>query len=72
MKSYVGVPVDGKYDIVVTHAGYVGINHYQAAKTAVAAQGALKEGGHLIVVADNTDARPIPSDPWHIGPACSS
>lgn len=56
VKSYVGFDVEGEYDIVVTHAGYVGLNHYQAAKCAVAALGALKENGHLIVVADNTDA----------------
>jgi lactate racemase len=49
------VELDGDYDIVITHAGYVGINHYQAAKAAVAALGALKEGGHLIVLADNKD-----------------
>jgi len=56
VKEYVGIPVDGEYDIVATHAGFVGINHYQAAKAGVAAIGALKEGGHLIVVADNKDA----------------
>ena len=56
VKSYVGVPVDGEYDIVVTHAGFVGINHYQVAKVGVASLGALKQGGHLIVVADNKDA----------------
>ncbi|MGA2547350.1 MAG: nickel-dependent lactate racemase [Rectinemataceae bacterium] len=62
VKSYVSVGVDGEYDIVVTHAGYVGINHYQAAKAAVAATGALKTGGHLVLIADNTDgANPVGS-----------
>ena len=62
VKSYVGVAVDGEYDIVVTHAGYVGINHYQAAKSAVAALGALKKDGHLIIIADNKDqAGPVGS-----------
>ena len=56
IKSYIGIPVAGLYDLVVTHAGFVGINHYQAAKVGVAALGALRKGGHLIVVADNKDA----------------
>jgi len=55
IKSYVGIEVDGEYDVVVTHAGYVGINHYQAAKAAVAGHRMIREGGHLILVADNTD-----------------
>ena len=62
VKSYASVGVDGEYDIVLTHAGYVGINHYQAAKTAIAALGALKMGGYLIVIADNKDdATPVGS-----------
>jgi lactate racemase len=60
IKSYISLPVSGQYDIVVTHAGFVGINHYQAAKVGVAALGALRKGGHLIVVADNKDsANPV-------------
>lgn len=55
LRAYVGIPVEGEYDIVVTHAGYVGRNHYQAAKAAVAALGALRVGGHLIMVADHID-----------------
>jgi len=56
VKSYVGIPVQGEYDIVVSHAGFVGINHYQVAKVGVASLGALKKGGHLIIVADNKDS----------------
>jgi nickel-dependent lactate racemase len=55
VKSYVEIPADGEYDIVVSHAGYVGSNHYQAAKAAVASLGILKAGGHLILIADNRD-----------------
>ena len=65
VKSYVGIPVKGEYDIVVTHAGFVGINHYQVAKAGVAALGALKAGGHLIIAADNKDsANPVGSLPY--------
>ncbi len=56
VKSYVGIPVQGEYDIVVSHAGFVGINHYQVAKVGVASLGALKAGGHLVIVADNKDS----------------
>lgn len=56
MRASVGFQVDGEYDIVVSHAGFVGVNHYQAAKVAVASLGALAKGGHLIVVADHRDA----------------
>jgi nickel-dependent lactate racemase len=43
-------------DIVVTHAGFVGINHYQCAKCGVASLGILKKGGYLVMIADTTDA----------------
>jgi hypothetical protein len=55
VKKYVEIPAKGEYDIVVSHAGYVGSNHYQAAKAAVASLGILKSGGYLILVADNRD-----------------
>jgi nickel-dependent lactate racemase len=59
MKGYTVVPVDQEYDIVLTHGGYVGRNHYQTAKAACGAIPAMKEGGMLIIAADNRDAEPI-------------
>ncbi len=59
MRDYTVVPVDREYDIVLTHGGYVGRNHYQTAKTACAALPAVKNGGTLIVAADNRDMEPI-------------
>lgn len=44
-------------DIVITHAGFVGINHYQCAKCAVASLGILKPDGYLIIMADTTDLK---------------
>jgi nickel-dependent lactate racemase len=44
-----------KADIVVTHAGFVGINHYQCAKSAVASLGILRKNGYLVIIADTTD-----------------
>lgn len=55
------IPVQREYDIVVAHAGFVGINHYQAAKVGVTAIPIVKPQGKLIVVADNTDIDPVGS-----------
>jgi nickel-dependent lactate racemase len=61
VKAYAAIPVEREYDIVITHAGFVGINHYQAAKAAVAAIPLLKAGGWLIEVAEHTDRHPVGS-----------
>jgi len=62
IRSYVSIPIDEEYDIAVTHAGFVGINHYQACKAAyVAGMSALKPEGRLILVGNNTDIDPIGS-----------
>jgi nickel-dependent lactate racemase len=59
MKGYTAIPVDREYDIVLTHGGYVGRNHYQTAKAACGALPIVKKGGILIVAADNRDVEPI-------------
>jgi len=59
MKDYTAVPVDREHDIVLTHGGYVGRNHYQTAKAACGALPVVKKGGIIIVAADNRDAEPI-------------
>ena len=59
MKDYTVIPVHQEYDIVLTHGGYVGRNHYQAAKAACGAAPAVKNGGVLIVAANNRDVEPI-------------
>ncbi len=61
LREYVAIPVDREYDIVVTHAGFVGINHYQAAKAGVVAIPVLKRGGHLVMAARNVDQDPVGS-----------
>jgi len=61
LKEYISIKLKHEYDIVITHAGFVGINHYQAAKAGVAAILALKSKGKLILVANNTDPNPIGS-----------
>ena len=61
IREYVTMPLEQEYDIVVTHAGFVGINHYQLAKAGVVAIPALKPGGKLIMAANCTDEDPVGS-----------
>jgi len=59
IRDTVRVPVEREYDIVLTHGGYVGRNHYQAVKAAHNALPAIRKGGTLIVATDNRDRDPI-------------
>ncbi len=59
LKSIVAIPVEREHDIVLTHGGYVGINHYQNAKAAVNALPVVKEGGFVILAACERDEDPI-------------
>ena len=59
MKDYTAIPIAGEFDIVLTHAGYSGRNHYQSAKAACAAIPAVKRGGTIILAADNRDLEPV-------------
>lgn len=61
LTKYTIIPIEHEYDLVLTHAGFVGINHYQAAKAGVAAIPALKTGSKLMLVANNCDRDPIGS-----------
>jgi len=58
------IQIRHKYDLVVTHAGFVGVNHYQAAKAAVEATKALKSGGSIIMAANNIDPDPVGSQSY--------
>ena len=62
--KYVTIPLDKEYDIVVTHAGFVGINQYQTAKAAVVAIPALRPNGKLIMIANNNDKDLIGSEKY--------
>jgi nickel-dependent lactate racemase len=57
--SEVVIPFAHYYDVVLTHAGFVGKNHYQAAKAAVEGARAVVPGGSLILAANLTDADPV-------------
>jgi nickel-dependent lactate racemase len=61
IREYVQVPIREPFDIVLTHAGYVGRDHYQSAKCAVSAMPAVKENGIMVIAANNIDVEPIGS-----------
>jgi lactate racemase len=61
ISEYVTIGIDEPYDIVLTHGGFVSINHYQAAKPALVALEALAPGGWLFLPAATTDDDPVGS-----------
>ncbi|MFP4549930.1 MAG: nickel-dependent lactate racemase [Spirochaetales bacterium] len=61
IKEYVEIKIDEPYDIVLTHGGFVSINHYQAVKPALVALEALKPEGWLFLPAATTDDDPVGS-----------
>jgi nickel-dependent lactate racemase len=64
MKEFVQIPIREPYDIVLTHAGYVGRDHYQSVKSAVGAIPAVKDSGIIIMAANNVDKEPIGSQEY--------
>jgi hypothetical protein len=55
IKGYAEILLNEEFDIVLTHSGYVGRDHYQTAKAGVGALPAVKEGGIIIIAANNRD-----------------
>jgi hypothetical protein len=55
IKGYAEIPLDREFDIVLTHGGYVGRDHYQTAKAGVGALAAVKGNGIIIIAANNRD-----------------
>jgi hypothetical protein len=53
--------VSEPFDIILTHAGYVGRGHYRSVKCAVSAMLDVKENGIMVIAANNIDAAPIGS-----------
>ncbi len=64
MKKSVMIPLEQPFDIVLTHAGYVGRNHYQAVKAAVNAMPAVRDNGLIVMLANNVDVEPIGSQEY--------
>ena len=59
LRSYAAIPAEQKYDLVIGHTGFVGVNHYQAAKGALVCIPLLKENAICILAAYHTDPDPI-------------
>ena len=55
IKGYAEIPLEREFDIVLTHGGYVGRDHYQTAKAGVGALPAVKERGIIVIAANNRD-----------------
>jgi lactate racemase len=55
LRSFVEIPIDRLYDVVVAHSNRVGVNHYQAEKAAAMGAKAVRPGGYLVIVADTVD-----------------
>jgi len=55
IKDYAEIPIEEEFDLVLTHSGYVGRDHYQTAKAGVGALPAVKKGGVIIIAANNRD-----------------
>ncbi len=64
LHEYATIPVEKKYDIVVTHSGFVGINHYQAAKAATVAATIIRPGGYCILASHHSDIDPVGSSDY--------
>jgi len=61
MSGTAAIPIDREFDIVLTHSGYAGRNHYQSAKAGCSAAAAVKTGGTIVLAADNRDPEPVGS-----------
>jgi len=59
LTSYVAIPFSKKYDLAVSHAGYVGVNHYQAAKGALIFEPLIKKEGTCVLAAIHTEKDPL-------------
>jgi nickel-dependent lactate racemase len=59
LRSYAAIPAKRTYDLIITHVGYVGLNHYQAAKGALVCMPLVKPESICILAAPHTDRDPI-------------
>ena len=59
LRTFVEIPIDRLYDVVVAHSSHVGVNHYQAEKAAAVGAKAVRPGGYLVIVADTVDPDPV-------------
>ena len=61
-RSFATVQLARRYDVVITHSGHVGMNHYQCAKAVMEATRAVRPGGAIILLANLCDCQAVGSD----------
>jgi nickel-dependent lactate racemase len=59
LRSYAAIPVGKEYDLVLGHTGFVGVNHYQAAKGALVCLPLLRKNGICLLAAHHSDPDPV-------------
>jgi nickel-dependent lactate racemase len=59
IRRFVCIELARLYDVVITQADEVGVNHYQSLKAAFEAGRAVKPGGRIVLLAKLTDPDPI-------------
>ncbi len=59
VRDFAGIRLVRRYDVVIAHGGFVGVNHYQAEKAAAVAAKAVRDGGYVVIAADTTDPDPV-------------
>lgn len=59
LRSYAAIPIKKTYDIAISHTGYVGVNHYQAAKGALQCIPLIEKSGICLLATQHTDPDPV-------------
>ncbi|HEC04512.1 MAG TPA: nickel-dependent lactate racemase, partial [Phycisphaerales bacterium] len=59
LRSYATIPIKKRYDVVITQAGDVGVNHYQCVKAVFEASRVAKPDGKVILLGNLTDPDPV-------------
>ncbi len=59
LRTWAEIPIKKEYDLVLSHTGFVGVNHYQAAKGALTCIPLIKKNGICVLAAQHTDPDPI-------------
>jgi len=59
LRTYAAIELSRTYDMVITQAADVGINHYQCAKAAFEASRAVKKGGCIVLCGKATEPDPV-------------
>lgn len=60
-RNFAVIPCPHRYDLVITHSGHVGMNHYQCCKAAIEAARVVEPRGAIILLANLADRHPIGS-----------